>query len=107
MFGFGHCSLGYFMTSAHVVTALEIVSAASALTSAFYGLKAASYEPRPVWDDHPELTPNNMEMHNFGWVNALGAANFWAGRAGKKCAVFSIISALAIVLALIIKFHYS
>lgn len=78
----------------HLTYVLAGFAAFFGTVAATYAYKASTTEARPVWDDHPELRPKNMELHNFGWVNALGAAQFWTGYYSKRAAIWGIISAI-------------
>jgi hypothetical protein len=75
------------------------LAACCAIVAAVYAYKASTTEARPVWDDHPELRPKNMAMHNFGWLNALGAAQFWSGYYSKRAALWGIASAIFALLS--------
>lgn len=78
----------------HVSIAAGVLGGLIAIVAAYYAYRASTTEARPVWEDDPSLRPTNFEMHNFGWVNALGAAQFWSGYYSKRAALWGLLAAV-------------
>ncbi len=82
---------------------IALCGAAAGLVAAYYWYLASKIEARPVWDDDPSLNPKSIEMNNFGWVNALGAAFFHSSNknatAAKWTAVAVALGAISVVVA--------
>ena len=91
------------VTATNIIFALDVLTGVCVLLGAYYAYRAARVEVRPVWDDDPSLEPKNIAMHTFGMTNALEAANFWAGRLGRKAGLWGIAAGLLVVVSLIAK----
>jgi hypothetical protein len=89
-------------TIVHATACLGVAAGVAGAIAALHAYKASAIQPKPVWDDNPELKPSNFQMHAFGMLRALEAAQFWAGRQSRLAAIWALIAAILAMLAVFV-----